>query len=528
MIITPAKRWRWCLGIAILLYFSFIFVLGFSRYWGYMSSINDLGQFDQAIWGGIHGAPFLNTINRSQEVNWLGLHFQPILFLFTPLYAISSSVTWLTLAQALALSLSGIPIFLLASRVFISEKVGLLWAIIYLVNPFILNAAVWDFHPITLAVPFVAMSMLSIETKNLRLLLFSCLVILLCKEHLGIMVIGFGFLWWIRTKHWKSAIVIILIGMAHFILVLMAIMPALSPTGEHSQIERYSWLGNSIKEVLHTIFNRPLFILNKVFFGMGGAVYLSFILVIFMGLPLAAPEFLLPGLADLAANMLSSISMPRSLTAYHSASLVPMFITAAMYGTIRVSRWNKKFSSKELTGLVFIVSLISFYVCAPLPFPGALNYWKPVHFLNLPDSRVYTIRSMINEETSVSAQANVGSHFSQRKAIYRFPNKVGEADAVILRLESPTTNINNFPDQSKYHRSNVLKMLDSHLQMDRIDYMIAVEHLLSDKEYRVIYWNDPWLVMKKGTINESINSVQGIEEKLNQLRKEWKINRVHL
>ena len=178
MIITPANRWRWWLGIAILVYFSFIFVLGLSRYWGYMSSINDLGQFDQAIWGTLHGEPFINTINRSQQVSWLGLHFQPILSLFTPLYAIIPSVTWLTFAQAFALSIAALPIFLLASRVFMSEKVGLLWALVYLVNPFILNAAAWDFHPITFAVPFVAISMLSIENKSFRALLLSCLVIL--------------------------------------------------------------------------------------------------------------------------------------------------------------------------------------------------------------------------------------------------------------------------------------------------------------------------------------------------------------
>ncbi|MGB6012803.1 MAG: DUF2079 domain-containing protein, partial [Desulfobacterales bacterium] len=63
-----------------------------------MSSINDLGQFDQAVWGGLHGEPFLNTITLNQPANWLGLHFQPILILFVPLYAIIPSIIWLTIA----------------------------------------------------------------------------------------------------------------------------------------------------------------------------------------------------------------------------------------------------------------------------------------------------------------------------------------------------------------------------------------------------------------------------------------------
>ena len=149
MITISKTHIRWFLGIAILAHFFIILVLGLSRYWGYMSSINDIGMYDQAVWGGGHCEPFLNTIGFNQQTNWLGQHFNPILILFTPLYAIVPSATWLTLAQALALSLAGLPIFLLASRVFTSEKVGLLWALVYLVNPFILNAAAWDFHPIT-------------------------------------------------------------------------------------------------------------------------------------------------------------------------------------------------------------------------------------------------------------------------------------------------------------------------------------------------------------------------------------------
>jgi hypothetical protein len=244
----------------------------------------------------------------------------------------------------------------------------------------------------------------------------------------------------------------------------------------------------------------------------------------FLGLPLAAPEFLLPGLADLACNMLSEVSMPRSPFTYHTASLVPVLIAAAIYGTERISRWNKKYSAKELTKLTFMASFISCYILAPLPLPGATNHWRPTHFLNLPDPSVLTIRFLIDEEASVSAQSNIGSHFSQRRGIYRYPNKVGEVDAIILRLESPTKNINNLPDRFKKRRRHLLKMLDSHLQMDRTDYIASIERLLSGKQYGVLLWKDPWLVMKRGVVNQMSNQVQEIEQKLNQLRKEWQIN----
>src|SRR3990167_3474346 len=177
--------------------------MGLSRHWGFMSSINDLGVFDQAAWGTLHGQFLLNTSQLNQPINWLGFHFHPVILLFVPLYAIAPYPEWFTLAQALALSMAAWPIFLLASRILKSEATGLMWAIAYLVNPFLLNAAAWDFHQTMLTVPFIAFGMLAIEKKDIRLLFLSCLPLLFIREHLGLTVAGFGLLWGLRHHDWK-------------------------------------------------------------------------------------------------------------------------------------------------------------------------------------------------------------------------------------------------------------------------------------------------------------------------------------
>ena len=115
----------------------------------------------------------------------------------------------------------------------------------------------------------------------------------------------------------------------------------------------------------------------------------------FLGFPLAAPLFLLPGLADLAANILSANPMMGGMFSYHSADLIPILTIAAVYGVERISRWIKKFSAKELVGFVFITSSILGYYFAPLPLPGAKNVWAPNHFLNLPDPIIQIIRSEV-------------------------------------------------------------------------------------------------------------------------------------
>jgi uncharacterized membrane protein len=505
--------WQKCMIAALLVHFFLLFFLGYFRHWGYMNSIYDLGVFDQAVWGILHDKPLISTIHFNRPINWLGFHFHPILFLFSALYFISPSVNWFIVAQALALSLTAWPIFLIGKQVCQSEKAGFLWALCYLVNPFLLNSAAWDFHPMSLAVPFIASALLAIERKNFRILL---------------MVIGFGFIWWIRNKYWKTSLILIIIGMVHFFVVFEVVMPGLSPTAGHvmlsdgsTHLSRYSWLGNSFKEISYTIFAHPLFVIKATMLDNGGLRYLLLLLLLFLGFFLLAPEFLIIGIADLAANLLSTNPMPRSIFAYHSVCLIPIFIIATIYGVKRIPFKKIRQPLIKFAGLIFLVNLICGYFYAPLPLPGARNIWAPKRFSNWQDPKVAAIRSALDENHSVSVQNNIAAHFSQREKLYLFPNKVGKTDIIILRLESPTSRINNIPEKYISGRKYLLGALDSYLQMDRTEYISTIDKLLTGEQYGILIWNDPWLVLQKEV--SSRNLLREVELKLNRLRNDWRV-----
>ena len=69
-------------------------------------------------------------------------------------------------------------------------------------------------------------------------------------------------------------------------------------------------------------------------------------------------------------------------------------------------------------------------------------------------------------------------------------------------------------------------MLDSHLKMDRTEYIASIRSLLSDNKYGVLLWDDPWLVLAQGASSHGLK--QKIEQKLNRLEKEWKIRTTQL
>ena len=516
-----SNRWRLAAAAAIVLHFGLLLTLGLSRHWGYMTALNDLGVFDQAVWGTLHGQFMLNTSILNQPINWLGFHFHPVLLLFAPLYVIAPYPEWFALAQALALSIAAWPIFLLASRVCHSETAGLLWALAYLVNPFLLNAAAWDFHPITLAVPFIALGMLAVEKADNRLLLLSCLPLLFIQEQLGLTVAAFGVLWWLRNKQWKTAVFMITLGISQTALALGVIMPALSPSGAHlmlgsetTQWSRYGWLGHSVSEAAQTLLIHPLAVLETLILQTDGARYLGLLLLPFVGIFIADGVFLLPGLPDLLANLLSATSMPRSVFSYHSVTLVTVLTTAAIYGVVRISRWQKRFSVMELTGIVLIASIITGFCFAPLPLPGARNFWAPRQFMNRPDPALAAVRVAVGDSSLVSAQSNVGAHFSQRREMYIYPNKAKEADAIVLQLKSPTAKV-HLQDPGKGAG------LAWHLQMRPADYLASIDCLLSGKEYGVALWRDPWLVFSRSGNNSA--DVNEVRKKLEQLQKEWQV-----
>ena len=280
-------------------------------------------------------------------------------------------------------------------------------------NPFILNAAAWDFHPVTLAVPLIAIGYYALEYKNFRLLFVSCIVILLCKVHFGLLVVGFGLLWVIKHREFKRSLLLCLLGVSCFTLIIGVLMPMLSPTGEllmmstgNGQVSRYGWLGSSAGEVFLKIINDPIAVIKTVFVSMHGWVYLFLLALPFLGFSIFELCSLLPGLADFAVNLLSSNGMPRSIYSYHSAALVPVFTVSAMYGLHRCSKFSRKGLALGVTVCCLSVSLFMGYSFSSFDvLPGSIKFWAPKRIVPYNDPVLLKVKALVGTH-SATVQAN--------------------------------------------------------------------------------------------------------------------------
>jgi hypothetical protein len=309
-------------------------------------------------------------------------------------------------------------------------------------------------------------------------------------------------------------------GAAHFFFVLSVAMPALSPTGSHvmlsenlGHLSRYEWLGSSVWGVVQHAVDQPFAIIKTVFVDMGGLGYMALALLPFLGMPIAGVTMLIPGTADLLANLLSATPMQRSIFSYHTISLVPLLAAAGIYGSARLTRIVPRlFLPTRNATYVFVMSLILGYVMAPLPLPFAANFWKPQVWTLEKEDAVQRIQWLLPSEASISAQANVAAHFSQRYSIYPFPSKVDEVDFVILRLASPTERLTG--------KSPGMVTLEHHLTIPPKQFLKAVEQRLGDTGYGVLFWEPPWLIFSKGErTNEATAS--SVHLYLADLEREW-------
>lgn len=491
---------------------------GYTKHTNYLSSIIDLGQFDQAVWGFLVGEPFLNTVLFATKANWLGGHFNPILVLFVPFYTLAPSVNWFIAAQALALPCAALPIYLLARRLFDSSNLALAWSVAYLCNPFVLNAASWDFHVVSLTVPCIALACYAVEVQKFRWLLLISLLLLVCKEHFGLMVIGFGLLWGIKHRSLIPALILMALGGVGFALVVGLLMPMFSHTGElvmmtteSGQLDRYGWLGRSFKEVLQTIVQSPLEVIETAVIKMDGWVYLLLLGLPFLFLSLVQPWMLLPGLADFVVNLLSVNSLPRSIYSYHSATLIPVILVAAMYGLRCCAPPRSKLAPRATFAMLLVSLVMGYFLSTFYPLPGHFFSWAPCAIAPVADPALADVKELVGD-ASISVQANLGAHFSQRRELYRFPQRVGDVEMIVLQLQSPTEHVVG-------ENPRVVGSLGFHLQMAPRDYLARVETLLTDQQYGVIYYDSRWLVLGRG--RNSTVSVDGVSEKLGDLAIKW-------
>ncbi len=138
---------------AYTVYFSTISIL---RYEHYYTGRFDLGNMAQTVWNTLHGRVFEFTNPDGTEiVSRLAFHADFLLVLLAPFYMIWEDPRMLLLIQTIVVAAGAFLVYAFANKILNNKALALTFAFIYLINPSVQRANIYDFHAVTLATTFL-------------------------------------------------------------------------------------------------------------------------------------------------------------------------------------------------------------------------------------------------------------------------------------------------------------------------------------------------------------------------------------
>jgi uncharacterized membrane protein len=394
-------------SIIILVVFSFFILLISSsiRHLIFQSNALDLGWFDQGIYLISQGKkPIISFV----DYHIMGDHAAFILYPIALLYKIYPTVYWLLAIQALALSISALLIYKLSLQAGLKHQLAITLSIVYLLYPLIFNINLFDFHPDVIAVPALLWAVLAARMNSISGFLSAILIVLSSKAILSLTIAAMG-LWLLlfEKKRFYGSIAIIA-GIAWFILSTQIIIPLLTGSDAAAEMAdgRYSYLGNSVGEIIKNLFLKPNLILGKLF-SLANLEYLIFLLIpLIWGL---SPRYLTPLIAaipTLALNLITDYLPQKNLTNQYSLAIIP-FLFLAVIATLAAGKgWLKRPRN------ILIWSLIAFIALAKYGYFGSI-YLKTLDTWQATKEAV----SLVNTSGGVLTNSAIAPHLTHRELI---------------------------------------------------------------------------------------------------------------
>jgi uncharacterized membrane protein len=175
------------------------------RWKNYWAGGFDVGVFDQGAWLMSRGhAPEISLLGRDLFSD----HLSPVMVLFALPYRIAPTVFWLFLAQGVCLGLTVLPMRALARDLGVDQRLATLLVVI---SAPLGAAAMFEFHPNTMAVPFLAWALLGARRGDVRLTVLASLAVLVCRADLGWVLASTAIV--ARGRTWRPLVALGLGGM---------------------------------------------------------------------------------------------------------------------------------------------------------------------------------------------------------------------------------------------------------------------------------------------------------------------------
>lgn len=229
---SPGPRDVWCPVLVGLLVAAGHAAVSL-RIYSHLGCGMDLAIFDQSV-RSLSQGHWPTSAMKSAGMNLWGDHFHPVIVLAAPLYWLWDDPRMLLIAQAMALGVGCAVLVRTAQRLVPGRgpvPVAVLLGLGLAAAPGTQWAMVFDVHEVAFGVPLLALSLAALLEERWCAFTAWSLAVLLVKEDAGLLVAGLGGVVFLMGRRRLGA-TLAAVAMAWTGLVLVVIIPALSPTGQ--------------------------------------------------------------------------------------------------------------------------------------------------------------------------------------------------------------------------------------------------------------------------------------------------------
>lgn len=388
----------------------------------------DLANMDQTIWNTLNGRFFTMT-SGLENVSRLATHADFILILLSPLYLLWDNVRILLITQSAMLGLGAVPTFLLAKKILKSKPISLIIAVLYLLNPAMQWANIYDFHGVTLSIPLILFAFYFAYLKQWKWYWLFFLLAIITKEEISLVLSSMGFLQAFWFKFWKVGLSSFLIGIVWFVVMIFVIMPHFSQTGQHWALN--DWYSPSKEALDRGDVSELIRQSRTVLVAVESVDYYQLLVRPFGFLPLLGLPWLLIALPELLSNLLSKNFIMLSINLHYTSGIIPALVIATIF-SLKYLQWiieklcpQKLTKYKNLGLVIFCLGVLVYalkfnYNYSPLPTTPSC--WCLIYQVKEEDQNFEKILQAIPKELSISASGEVRPHITHREKVFNLPD----------------------------------------------------------------------------------------------------------
>jgi uncharacterized membrane protein len=401
--------------------------LGVTHYQNFGSWSFDMGIYDQGFWLVSRGGQSFVTV---RGLEFWGHHVNLVAVLFAPFYWLGAGPSFLYVAQAFALGLGALPVYLIARDRFGNPWVGVAFAAAYLMYAPIQWLTAVNFHPEALVVTPFLFAWYFARRRSWGWYFVAVGFALSTREDTALAVFVLGIV--LLVLYWRSddrrdrhvALATIALGVVWFAACTQLVIPYFNNWRQPFYLESfYGSYGGSIPEIAANIARHPDRVVSDATQPDRLRFYRDLALP-FGGLPLAAPLELLMAGPGMLASAIGANPYARMIRYQYTAGMIAPIVIAAIEG----ARWLWRYRIVQLLLIPWLLLWAYGTNVAWSPSPIGAGYSSAWSTDNPRVSAYQEAVASVPDDASVSATYQLLPHLAHREHIYEWPTPFERAN----------------------------------------------------------------------------------------------------